>query len=98
MTYSIEKERLTARGENGVLMGSVSFPRIRAGLVNISQVTVPPRFRGQGVEAGMMDALLNHLEGKHQKAALTSPYAQKYVENNARWKHILPEKIHFTTH
>lgn len=98
MTYSIEKERLTAHGENGILMGTVNFPRIRAGLVNISQVTVLSQFRGQGVEAGMMDALLDHLTRSNQKAALTSPYAQKYVENNTRWKHILPEKIHFTSH
>ena len=98
MTLSFEKDRLTARSEEGAPMGRVTFPRIRAGLVNIDSVTVFPDFRGQGVEEAMMEALLAHLEKSFQKAALTAPFAQKYLETHPEWNHILPGQIHFTTY
>ena len=98
MTFSFEKERMTAISSDGIPMGHITFPRIRAGLVNISQVKTNPRFRGQGVEDRMMDALLTHLTQQNQKAALTCPYAQQYVGKHQKWRHILPGKLHFGTH
>ena len=96
MTFSIQKERITAISPDGIPMGYITFPRIRAGLVNISQMTVFPEFRGQAVEDAMMEALLIHLEDRGLKAALTCPYAQQYLEKNPRWKKILPGELHFT--
>ena len=96
MTFRFEKERITAVSSDGVSMGYLSFPRIRARLVNISEVTVFPAFRGQGVEDAMMEALLGHLDKQGLKAALTCPFAQRYVEQNPRWKKILPGELHFT--
>ena len=96
MTFIFEKERMTARSADGVLMGSVLFPRIRAGLVNISDISVMPAFRRQGVEAAMMDALLTRLSELGLKAALTCPFAQQYIEQNPHWKKILPGEMHFT--
>ena len=96
MTLSIQKERITAISPEGIPMGYITFPRIRAGLVNISQMTVFPEFRGQAVEDAMMEALLIHLEDRGLKAALTYPYAQQYLEKKPQWKKILPGEIHFT--
>jgi len=96
MKFVFEKERMTARTDDGVLMGSITFPRVRAGLVNITAVTVFPGFRGQGVEDAMMEAVLEHLEAQGVKTALTCPFAQQYVEKNPRWKKILPGEMHFT--
>ena len=98
MILSFEKERLTATDETGAVMGHVSFPGIRTGLVRIDQVSVRPAFRGQGVEDALLEAALNHLEQLGQKAALTCPQAQRYVKANGTWSRILPEKIHFETH
>lgn len=98
MTVSFEKERLIARKSDGILMGQITFPRVKAGLVNINRVMVSPGFRGQGVENAMLEALFDHLTRSGQKAALTAPVAQQYAADNPQWKHILPGSIHFTTY
>ena len=98
MTFSIQKEQLTAISPAGVPMGYIAFPRIRAGLVNIDRVSVSPECRGQGVEEAMMEALFSHLSKLGLKAALTCPSAQQYLEKNPQWKNILPGEIHFTRH
>ena len=98
MTFAFEKERMTAISSDGIPMGYITFPRVRSNLVNINHVMAYPKFRGQGVADGMMDALLSHLAEQNQKAALTCPYTQQYVRKHDEWKHILPDKLHFTTH
>ena len=96
MTYSIQKERITATSPEGIPMGYITFPRVRPGLVNINQMVVLPAFRQQGVEEAMMEALLSHLDQQGLKAVLLCPFAQQYVEKYPRWKKILPGEIHFT--
>ena len=96
MTFSFQKERIIAAQPDGLLMGYIAFPRVRAGLVNINQVTVYPAYRGQGVEEAMMEALLPHLEAQGVKAVLTAPFAQDYVAEHPEWKRLLPGEISFT--
>ena len=96
MTFSFQKERITATTPDGILMGYITFPRVRAGLVNIHQMTVFPAFRQQGVEEAMMETLLSHLDQQGLKAVLIYPFAQQYVEKHPEWKKILPGEIHFT--
>ena len=96
MTFSIQKERITATSSDGILMGYIAFPQVRPGLVNISQMMVFPSFRQQGVEDAMMEALFSHLDQQGLKAVLLCPFAQQYVEKNPKWKKILPGDIHFT--
>lgn len=96
MKFVFEKERMIALGPEGTPMGQVAFPRVRAGLVNISSMTIFPAFRGQGVEDAMMEALLSHLDQQGSKAALTCPLAQDYVAAHPQWKRILPGEISFT--
>ena len=96
MKLVFEKTRMIALAPEGTPMGQVAFPRVRAGLVTVSQVTVHPAFRGQGVEDAMMEALLAHLEQQGIKAALTCPIAQDYVAAHPQWKRILPGEISFT--
>ena len=98
MNLSLEKERVTAISNRQIPMGFIAFVPVRSGLVNITQVHVAPQFRGQGVEDIMMEALLKHLSQQNQKAALSSPFAQQYVGSHPEWKHILPGKLHFTSH
>ena len=98
MTFSFDKERMTVFSPDGTPMGHITFPRIREGLVNIDRVMAYPGFRGQGLEDGMLEALLPHLDRLNQKAALTAPHAQQYVRRHTEWKHILPACIHFTSH
>ena len=98
MTFQFEKERLTAFSPEGIPLGSVVFPRIRPGLVNITQVNTYPASRGQDIKAPMLEALLDHLTAAGQKAALSSPYAQQYVSRHPQWKAVLPGSIHFENH
>ena len=98
MTFSFQKERITAINPDSIPMGYIGFPRIRAGLVNIDCISVSPEFRGQGVEEAMLEALFSHLSKLGLKAALTCPFAQQYLEKNPQWKSILPGEIHFTRH
>ena len=97
MTFSIEKERITAINADGVPMGYITFPQIRKDLVNINLVVTYPQFRGQGVADSLMEALLIHLDKQDKKAALNCPIAQNYLEQHGQWQHLLPEKIYFTT-
>ena len=98
MTVSLEKDRLTARSPEGAVMGHIRFPGIRTGLVNIASVVTEPEFRDTDTAEAMMEALLCHLDRTGQKAALTAPFAQRYVAEHPRWKRILPEQLHFTTY
>jgi len=98
MTFVFEKERIRAVSDDGTPMGHIAFPRVRAGLVNISQVVTYSDFRGQNIAHAMMDALLPHLIRQGLKAALTSPFAQQYVHDHPQWKSVLPGEMHFTTH
>ena len=98
MTFSFQKERLTAISPEGVPMGYIAFPRIRAGLVNVDRVSVSPEFRGLGVEEAMMEALFSHLSKLGLRAALTCPFAQNYAEKQPQWRSLLPGEIHFTRH
>lgn len=98
MTFTFEKERMTAFDHGGSVMGYIAFPRIRPNLVNISQVFTHPDFRRQGVGEAMMEAVLTHLLDQNQKAALTCPFAQQYVGKHPQWKAILPGEIRCVTH
>ena len=98
MKFVFEKERMSVLTPDGTCMGRITFPRVKAGLVNIREVTVFPAFRGQGVEDAMLETLLKHLDTQGLKAALTCPVAQNYLASHPEWKRILPGEMHFTTH
>ena len=96
MIFQFEKERITALTLEEMPMGYATFPRIRAGLVNISQMVIFPAFRKAGVEEAMMEALFAHLDQHDLKAVLLCPFAQQYVKKHPEWEKILPGEIHFT--
>lgn len=98
MTISYQAERLTCFDSDGRTMGYVTFPRIRKGLVNIDRVQIVPAYRDRKVEEALLDALLLHLRQQETKAVLTSPAAQRHAAANPRWKDVLPDSIHITTH
>lgn len=98
ITISHQTERLTALDSDGKIMGYVTFPRIRRGLVNIDRVQIIPAYRGLKVEEALLDELLLHLLQQETKAVLTSPEAQRHAAANPRWKEILPDSIHRTIH
>ncbi len=77
--FVFEPDRTLLYDGQGQLMGRVTHPRIRAGVVNIQQVYTQPDFRGRGVAALLMEGLLAHLRETGQKAVFTCSYAQKYV-------------------
>lgn len=95
MPFSFEKEKMTLISEEGIPMGYITFPEIKKGLVNIDHVLTYPKFRGQGVAAAMMEALLQHLAERECKVVLTCPYAQNYVGEHEEWSHLLPTDIYF---
>ncbi len=79
LQFIFEPDRALLYNERSQLMGRVTHPRIRAGVINIQQVYTEPDFRGQGVAAKLMEGLLAHLRETGKKAVLTCTYAQKYV-------------------
>lgn len=90
--------RLTAVSGAGKIMGYVTFPQIRKGLVNVDRVQIVPEYRYAGIEAALLDALLSHLQQQSMKAVLTSPAAQRYAAKNPQWKSVLPDSMHMTAH
>ncbi len=89
LQFTFEPDRTLLHDEEGRLMGRVTHPRIRAGVINIQQVYTEPDFRGQGVAAKLMEGLLDHLRETDQKALLTCSYAQKYVGEHPEQKDLL---------
>ena len=98
ITMKYEPGRLTALSSSGMTIGYITFPQIRKGLVNVDRLQIFPEYRGRGVEAMLMDALLAHLEQQDVKAALTSPAVQRYAAEHPEWKAVLPESMHMTAH
>lgn len=98
ITIQYQPGRLTAVSSAGKIMGYVTFPQIRKGLVNIDRVQIVPEYRLADVETILLDALLSHLQQQGMKAALTSPAAQRHVANNPLWKSVLPDSMHMTAH
>ncbi len=95
MPINFEKEKMTLLNEEGIPMGYITFPEIKKGLHNIDHVLTYPKFRGQGIAASMMEALLQHLDASDCKVVLTCPFAQRYVGEHSEWSHLLPTNIHF---
>jgi len=95
MNFHFEKEQMTLLNEDGAKMGHIHFAPVNCQLVNIDHVFTEPAFRGQGIAAKMMEALLEYLSKQEKKAILTCPFAQRYVAEHPEWSHILPTKIHF---
>ena len=98
ITMKYEAGRLTALSSSSMTMGYITFPQIRKGLVNVDRLQILPEYRGRGVEAMLMDALLAHLEQQDVKAALTSSKVQRYAAEHPEWKAVLPESMHMTAH
>ena len=59
MIFRFEKERITALTPDGTTLGFIVFPRVRAGLVNISTMTVNPGFAGQKLIPQTLDKIRN---------------------------------------
>ena len=95
MDFRFDKEKMTRFNDEGIPMGTITFPEIKKGLHNIDHVLTYPKFRGQGNAAIMREALLRHLEQQDCKVVLTCSYAQGFVAENPQWSHLLPTNIHF---
>lgn len=71
------------------VVGFITFPLIKDGVVNINQTFTPTSHRGKGIAKELMDALYIHLKENNLKAVLNCSYAVKYFERYEEKKDVL---------
>lgn len=71
------------------VVGFITFPLIKDGVVNINQTFTHTSHRGKGIAKELMDALYIHLKENNLKAVLNCSYAVKYFERYEEKKDVL---------
>ena len=65
-------------GRRGALLGEVSFPALRPGVVNIDHVFVDPGAEGQGVAGQLLEQVCAALRRTSRSAVVTCSYARRW--------------------
>lgn len=82
MEIKYEKNRVYAAGDNGEVLGEVTFPDCADGVVVIDRTFVKPEMRGQDLASDLMRAVYNEIKAQGKKACLECPYAIKWFGRN----------------
>lgn len=88
MHFHYEPNRIFALNDQGNCIAEVTFPQ-EGEAVNINRTFVDPSLRGQGVAGKLMEAVVQVLQEKNQKAKPTCSYAVKWFEKHPQYAHLL---------
>lgn len=64
----------------------------RGNEVYVTHTYTPPEFRGRGIAAKLMEALISYCEKNNMKIYPICSYAISFFEKNAELKHMLSER------
>jgi len=78
MDFKREKNRIYAESDNGELMAEVTFPEVRAGVVDINRTFVDDSLRGQGIAGKLMDEAYDAIKDADKQCIPTCSYAVKW--------------------
>ena len=74
---------------DGEVVGYITFPLIKAGVVNINHTFTHTKHRGKGIAKILTDALYDHLKEKNYKAIASCSYADAYFQRYPEKQDIL---------
>lgn len=89
------EKRMTLYQENEQEAGHIDLTPVSPSLVRIDSVFTQPDFRGQGIAAKLMEALLPRLKEENKQVLLLCSTAQRYVAEHPEWDVVLAKGIHF---
>ena len=91
MEFVVSKEIIYFNDDQGKLLAEVTFPEVRAGVVDIDHTFVDASLRGQGVAGQLMIAAYNEIKKSQRKAVYTCPYAVKWFAEHEEYQDISAE-------
>lgn len=86
------KENRAEYWQEGRLLGQVSFPALRPGVVNIDHTFVDPVLRGKGVAAELLEQACAELRRTGRTAVLTCSYARRWFAQHPEQADLLAAK------
>lgn len=89
MNFTLEKNRIYAKNQEGDVIAEVSFPAVNDNVVNISHTFVDKSLRGQGIAGKMMQQVADYLKKEKKEALLTCSYAKKWFDDNADYEEVV---------
>lgn len=76
------KENRAEYWQQEELLGEVTFPPLRPGVVNIDHVFVDPVLRGKGVADQLLEQVCGELRRTRRRAVVTCSYARRWFERH----------------
>lgn len=73
----------------GEVVGFITFPFIRDGVVDITQTFTHTKHRGKGIAKILLDALYDYLKTNNLRAITSCSYAVKYFQRYPEKQDIL---------
>lgn len=85
----IKEENRVYCAENGKTLAEITFPQVKANVVEINHTFVDESLRGQGVAGKLIEAAYDVIKISGRKAVPTCSYAVSWFEKNADKRDIL---------
>lgn len=86
------KENRAEYWQDGRLLGEVTFPALRPGVVNIDHTFVDPVLRGKGTAGHLLEQVCEELRRTGQKAVVTCSYARRWFGQHPEQADLLAGK------
>lgn len=82
MEWKYEEKRICTEDENGEIIATANIEREENGDIDIKEVYVNPKMRGQSLAQKTMLVVVDYLRDEGIKATATCPYASAFFEKN----------------
>lgn len=82
MEWKYEEKRICTEDEKGEIVATANIERKENGDIDIKQVYVNPKMRGQSLAEKTMLVVVDYLREEGIKATATCPYASAFFEKN----------------
>lgn len=92
MNFIHEHNRIYLEDINGKVIAEVTFPSVKADVVNINHTFVDGSLRGQGIAGKLMEETADQLKNEGKKAMLTCSYAVTWFQKNEQYKDLILEE------
>jgi predicted GNAT family acetyltransferase len=89
MEFKEKNNMIYLENEEGNIVAKVTFPDVKAGVVNINHTFVDDSLRGQGVAGKLLEAAYKKLKAENKKVIPTCSYAVTWFEKNDDCRDIL---------
>ncbi|MBQ3404611.1 MAG: N-acetyltransferase [Oscillospiraceae bacterium] len=89
MEFKSESGRIWLDDESGNMIAEITYPQVSDDVVNISRTYVSRVLRGQGMASKLVQAAVDDIRAKGQKATAGCSYAVSWFEQHPECTDIL---------